>query len=126
MRSQKSCQHLASRKGASERYFLMNNHQCEFLIRRLEETLAQIPQSSLDEKTVPVVLQELHHALINAQRPVQSSCITTSECLRAAIEQVDMKELFHNYSRTFNGMHLFFKALLWKTLQNILAPCHLN
>ena len=40
------------------------------------------------------MLQELHHALINDERLVQSSCVITPEWLKAAIEQVDMKETF--------------------------------
>ena len=90
---EKIVQHLAT-KGASEEYHLMNGHQCDFLIRRFEETLAHIPQSSsLDERIIPV-LQQLHQALLDAERLIHFSCVTCSEWLRAALEQVDMRETF--------------------------------
>ncbi|KAG0624531.1 hypothetical protein M758_3G254300 [Ceratodon purpureus] len=78
----------------SEQVFLMNKHQCDLLVKRLsevEKTLAELQQS--DGKTTPV-LQELLHVLQDADRLIQSSVITTSEWLRAAIEQGDMEETF--------------------------------
>ncbi|KAG0585051.1 hypothetical protein KC19_3G253800 [Ceratodon purpureus] len=85
---------LKSVQRLREPIFLMNKHQCVLLVKRLSEverTLAQLQQS--DGKTTPV-LQELHHVLQDADRLIRSSFITTSEWLRVAIEQGDMKETF--------------------------------
>ncbi|KAG0624292.1 hypothetical protein M758_3G237300 [Ceratodon purpureus] len=92
----KTVQHLGAKRDGGR--YLMNSHQCEFLVKRLLETqgtLADYQQLllDLDEKAIPA-LQELHQALVNAERLIQSSCIKDTEWLRAAIEQGDMKETF--------------------------------
>jgi serine/threonine protein kinase len=81
----------------SENSRLMNKHQCVLLVKKLseiKEPLALIQMWSVSgDKTTPV-LHELHQALVDADRLIQSSCITTSEWLRAVIEHGDMKETF--------------------------------
>ncbi|XP_024360941.1 uncharacterized protein [Physcomitrium patens] len=83
---------------SSEKHF-MNKHQCVLLFQRLSEThdtLTKVQQSisfDLDEKLF-LVLQELLQVLQDVERVIQSSYVITSEWLRAAIEQSDMKETF--------------------------------
>ncbi|KAG0568347.1 hypothetical protein KC19_6G013000 [Ceratodon purpureus] len=93
---QKLAQHLSMKDGSED--YVMNKHQCDLVVRRLvsgtQATLAQIQQSPLlDEKTIPV-LQELHQIILDAERLIRASCITTSQWPGAAIEQGDMKETF--------------------------------
>jgi hypothetical protein len=86
----KSVHHLSANS-------LLNKHQCVLLVKKLsqaQDILAFVSRSPIsDERTTPA-LQELHRLLLSAEMLIQSSCVTNSEFLRAAIEQGDMKETF--------------------------------
>lgn len=92
--------------------YVMNRHQCHFLVGRLTETRGSLQKIQLspllDEKTIPV-LEELHHVLLEVETVINASHITSSQWPRAAIEQSDMKETF---TRLLYGVQWHVSVLL--------------
>jgi len=92
--------------------YLMNRHQCSFLVGRLTDTQVNLQKIQLspllDEKTTPV-LEELHQVLLDVETVINASRITSSKWPRAAIEQSDMKETF---ARLLYGVQWHASVLL--------------
>lgn len=88
--------HSSLPTACSENY-LMNKQQWAYLVKKLSEkvsVLQDFQQSkTLDETVDLLALQELQKVLFHAESMIKASYITTtSQLLRAAIEQGDMKE----------------------------------
>ncbi|XP_024358945.1 uncharacterized protein [Physcomitrium patens] len=105
-------QKLSSSTEVGTEDYLMNRHQCNFLVGRLSDTRDSLQKilisPLLDEKTI-LALEELHQVLLDVETVINASRITSSQWPRAAIEQWEMKETF---SRLLYDVQWYTSVLL--------------